>query len=52
MRNSAETPTLVKDLMTFDVQTLLPTDTINDARDRMYSWEGPFTVEVEPTILP
>ncbi len=35
MRNSAQPPRLVKDLMTFDVQTLLPTDTIDDARDRM-----------------
>lgn len=35
MRNSAQPPRLVKDLMTFDVQTLLPSDTIDDARDRM-----------------
>lgn len=35
MRNSAQPPRMVKDLMTFDVQTLLPTDTVDDARDRM-----------------
>jgi hypothetical protein len=24
----------------------------NDARDRMYSWEGPFTLEIDPILFP
>jgi len=24
----------------------------NSQRDRIYSWDGPFTIEIIPTILP
>ncbi len=44
------------DVIEYDPWVLLPTfDPAmagNDARDRIYSWDGPFTIEIVPVVLP
>ena len=44
------------DVIEYNPWVLLPTFDEgmpgNDARDRIYSWDGPFTIEIEPVQIP